>query len=140
MFCYLTTIQLGDTDATGVIYFAQQLSLALKATEAFLRPTPFSFRGIVDSIYLMPVVHAESDYIAALRVDDEVEIQMYLDNIGTSSFSLSFDFFNKTTQTLAGTAKITHVVTLKQTQKSTPIPAELRAILSALSSTMESRA
>ncbi len=139
MFRYQTSIELGDTDATGVIYFAEQMSLALKAFESFLRHTNFSFRAIVDSIYLMPVVHAESDYISSLQVDDEVEIQMYLESIGNSSFNLNFDFFNKTTQKLAGTAKITHVVTLKSTKRSTPIPDELREILLGIASTSEIR-
>jgi YbgC/YbaW family acyl-CoA thioester hydrolase len=134
MYKYDSSIELGDTDATGVIYYPQQLRIASKALESFLRPTPYSFRGIIDSIYLMPVVHAESDYISALHVDDEIQVQMYLERIGTSSFSLSFDFYNKTTQILAGTAKITHVLTLKETKKSIPLTEELKEILSLLKS------
>lgn len=129
MYRYQTTIYLKDTDATGVIYFSEQLKLALQAFESFLRPSHFSLKGLINSSYLLPIVHVESDYLAPLTVDDEVDVILYLHKIGTSSFTLSCDFFNKTNAILAGTAKITHVVTLKETKKSTPIPDELRVIL-----------
>jgi len=129
MFRYQTTIYLKDTDATGVIYFSEQLKLALQAFETFLRPSHFSLKELLDSSYLLPIVHAEADYLAPLTVDDEVDVILYLDKIGTSSFTLSYDFFNKTSAILAGTAKITHVTILKETKKSTPIPSELRVIL-----------
>ena len=133
MFRYQTIIDLRDTDATGVIYFPNQFDLALQTLQVFLRPTPFAFKAIVDSLYLMPVVHAEADYLSGLHLDDEVEISMYLDKIGHSSFTLCFDYYNKTKQTLAGTAKVTHVMILKETKKSTPIPQEFRDVLSELS-------
>ncbi len=126
---YRTYILLRDTDATGVIYFPNQLHLALEAFEDFLRPKSFSFQKIFDSEFLMPVVHAESDYMAPLEVDDEVEVVIYLEKVGYSSFSLCFDYLNVTKNMLAGTAKITHVVTSKLSKKSTAIPEELRTLL-----------
>lgn len=137
MYCYKTSIHLKDTDATGVIFFSEQLKIALEAFEHFLRGHTFSFAQILASPYLMPVVHSEADYIAPLRVDDEVDVVLYLEKIGNSSFTLSFDFFNKTLDCLAGTAKITHVLTLKETKRSTLLPDELREVLSSLAPSKE---
>jgi YbgC/YbaW family acyl-CoA thioester hydrolase len=134
MFVRQTHICLKDTDATGVIYFSELLKLALETFEDFLRPTCFSLKSLLSSKYLLPVVHAESDYISPLCVDDAVGITMYLDKVGTSSLTLGFDFYNKTSGLLAGTAKITHVVTLKDERRSTPIPPELHDILQSLQS------
>ena len=132
MYRYQTRVHLHNTDATGVIYFSDQLKLALQAFENFLRQGPFSLKGILESSYLMPIVHAEADYLSPLTVDDEVDIVLYLHKMGTSSFTISYDFFHKESSILAGTAKITHVLTLKETKKSTPIPEELKGILTQL--------
>jgi 1,4-dihydroxy-2-naphthoyl-CoA hydrolase len=132
MYRYQTRVHLHDTDATGVIYFSQQLNLAMQAFENFLRQGPFSLKDILASPYLLPIVHAEADYLSPLTVDNELDIVLYLHKMGTSSFTISYDFFYRTSSILAGTAKITHVLTLKETKKSTPIPEELRGILKML--------
>ena len=129
MYRYQARVHLRNTDATGVIYFSDQLNLAMEAFENFLRKGAFSLKEILASSYLMPIVHAESDYLSPLTVDDEIEIVLYLDKIGNSSFTISYDFFHRKSSSLAGTAKITHVVTLKETKKSTPIPEDLKGFL-----------
>ena len=132
MYRYQTRVHLHDTDATGVIYFSQQLNLAMQAFENFLRQGPFSLKDILASPYLLPIVHAEADYLSPLTVDNELDIVLYLHKMGTSSFTISYDFFYRTSSILAGTAKITHVLPLKESKKSTPIPEELRGILKML--------
>ena len=132
MFHYHTHIYLHDTDATGVIYFPNQLRLALEALENFLRPKAWTFNTLTQAGYLMPVVHAEADYMAPLEMLDQIEIAIWLDKIGTSSFTLCFTYYNQTKKILAGNAKITHVITRQDTKRSAPIPEEFKAILLSL--------
>lgn len=132
MFKYRETVHLQDTDATGVIYFSNQLKLALQAFEEFLKPSPFSLKDLMNSAYLIPIVNVEANYCAPLTVDDEIEITLILERAGSTSFTIRYEFFNITSGKVAGDARITHVVTLKQTQKSTPLPNDFRVILSSL--------
>jgi 1,4-dihydroxy-2-naphthoyl-CoA hydrolase len=132
MFSYHTHIYLHDTDLTGVIYFPNQLRLALEAFENFSRPKGCNIKTLIDEGYLIPVVHAEADYMAPLEMGDEIKISIWLDKMGTSSFTLCFSYYNQTKQILAGTAKITHVFIRHTTKRSTPIPEEFRSILASL--------
>ena len=133
MFVYRRFIRLEDTDATGVIFFPNQLKIALETFENYLRDTAYSLKKIIDSLYLMPVVHAEADYLSTLETDDELSVSLSLEKVGNSSFTLSYSFFNHTKQTLAGNAKVTHVFTSKETKKSFPIPDDFKQILTLLS-------
>jgi YbgC/YbaW family acyl-CoA thioester hydrolase len=110
MFCYQTVIRLRDTDATGVLYFSELQRLALDAFEAYWLSIDLSLaQWIEQSQCLMPIVHAEADYFSPLRLSDEIEIRMALENIGTTSFSLVYHFYHIVKKVVAGKVKIVHV-------------------------------
>ena len=128
MFSYRTEIHLRDTDATGVLYFAEQFRLALEAFEHFLKERGLSLNTLIKTHpFLMPIVHAEGDYFAPLEVGDKIEIFPTLAKIGTSSFSIHFRFVKQDQE--VGKVSIVHVVVDKKTRKSVPMPDSLREIL-----------
>lgn len=128
-FVYKLTIRLRETDATGVLYFADQFKLALEVFEAFLTASGYSLKAILaDSKFLTPIVHAESDYFAPLTVGDAVEVQCTVSHVGSSSFTCSYEFFNLQEE-LVGKTSLVHVAVSKETKKSIPIPEELRKCL-----------
>ncbi len=133
MFIYKTTVRLQDTDATGVIYFSQMQKLCLEAFEEKLKQGGFSLRSLIDSPYLLPIVHAEADYLSALRVDEEILIYVSVSKRGTSSFTLQYELYKEKTMECAGKASIVHVAVFKEGFKSTPIPECLLKILEELS-------
>ena len=132
MFVYSTVIHLRDTDATGVLYFSEQLRMALEAFEAFLTERGFSLRKVIESAYLMPIVHASSDYFAPLKVGDRVEITLKVAKVGTSSVTLQYSFYDPDRQLMVGKAEIVHVLVLKETGAATPIPDFLRQVFEGL--------
>ena len=124
----LKKIRLRDTDATGVLYFTEQLRMALEALEDC-----FSLREMLEKAYfLMPIVHAASDYYAPLKVGDEVEISIFREKIGTSSFTLNYHFYSPSRQLKVGQVSIVHVTVSKENGKSIPIPATVSTLLQAL--------
>ncbi len=130
MFRHVRMIQLRDTDATGVLYFADQFKIALETLEFFLKKSGTSLGIIIDKEnFLLPIVHAESDYLAPLRVGDEVEITLSVKKIGTSSFTLHYAFHDKEKQIPVGSVSIVHVTVSKETKKSIPIPQLLADLL-----------
>ena len=129
MFTYSTQVHLKDTDATGVLYFAEQFRMALETFEEFLKSRGFSLKQLLESSYLMPVVHAEGDYFAPLMVGDELEISMKVAKVGTSSVTLEFEFRDPNRNLDVGKVQIVHVVVEKEQRSAVPIPDFLRTIL-----------
>ena len=133
MFTYQTTVRLSDTDATGVLYFTQQLRMALEAFEQFLKERGFGLSKLCDSPYLMPIVHAEADYLSALKVDDEIEISLSVEKIGNRSFSILYMFSDTEGKKSFGTVKLVHAFIKKGESKSTELTPELIEILEGVS-------
>ena len=129
MFTYRMQVRLKSTDATGVLYFSEQFKMALEVFEEFLKARGFSLKKLLESAYLMPIVHAEADYLAPLMVGDELEVELKVSKIGTSSVTLSYVFYDIVRKIDVGTVKIVHVVVERQNKTSVPIPDFLRTIL-----------
>lgn len=128
-FIHRRKVRLQDTDATGVLYFPVQLKMALEAFEDFLIHHQMPLSKILDSPYLMPVVHAEADYLAPVMVGDELDIHVQVEAVGTKSITLFFKFFEIKKKIEVGTAKVVHVTVDRMSRQSVPIPDALRSIL-----------
>ncbi len=122
------TIRLRETDATGVLYFSEQLKLALEIFEEYLSEKGPSLQEItMQKEFLLPIVHVEADYKMPLCLGDQVLIQLWVEKIGNSSFTLKTIFWLHGKE--AGQTTIVHVATSQKTGKSTPIPLALVATL-----------
>jgi YbgC/YbaW family acyl-CoA thioester hydrolase len=130
LFIYLRSVYLRDTDATGVLYFPQQFDLALEAFEEFLKQGGFSLGELVNSSdFLLPVVHAEADYLAPLQVGDTLEITLSVKNIGTSSFTLHTEMLDKDKKQKVGHVSVVHVAISKATKTKIPLPKRVQDLL-----------
>ena len=135
MFIYNTIVHLKDTDATGVLYFAQQFSMALKTWESFLAYSGLSLGEILTTTdFLMPIVHAEADYKAPLCVGDRLEIDVAVEKIGTTSFSTRYRLMKD--GALAGTVNLVHVTVSRANKEPIPIPRNLLDLLQASTPTL----
>ncbi|MDN3506241.1 MAG: thioesterase family protein [Simkaniaceae bacterium] len=122
MFEYRRLIFLSDTDATGALYFPEQLKMVGEAFESFLLSKKFSLKDC-----LLPVVHVEGDYHLPLHFGDELRIELSLGKIGTSSFTLQAQILKE--GNLAGNGVLTHVAVDPKTSSSKPIPEAVLTVL-----------
>lgn len=91
-FIYKRRIAFHETDAAGVVYFANYFHLAEEAETHAMA----SLGSIVTRDgYLYPRVHAEADYLVPLRFFDEVAVHCYIVRIGSSSIHWKFDIFHE---------------------------------------------
>jgi len=121
MFTYQRTIRMQDTDATGVLYFANQLQIALEAFEAYLAEQGFSIGEMVaQGNFLLPIVHTEADFFAPVYLSDQLTIELEIEHIGTTSFTVDTKFFKG--DACVGTASIVHVALSQEDSTSIPIP------------------
>lgn len=128
VFTYKTKIRLHDTDAAGIIFFANQLKIVHDAYEDLLDKFGWSFKAMLKgTTYFLPIVHAESDYKTPLFVGDNIVISIKVGHVGNTSFS--FEYTLKRGQTVVGTAKTVHVTIHQKSRKKTPLPSTLRKAL-----------
>lgn len=129
-FIHHTSIGLRHTDATGVLFFAEQFKIALDSYEAFLKASGWSLKAIIEEgHFFFPVVHAESDYFAPLKVGDELEVALTIPHVGTSSFTCYYEFTDTARQLLVGKTTLVHVAVSAETRKTIPLPDPMRAFL-----------
>jgi 1,4-dihydroxy-2-naphthoyl-CoA hydrolase len=128
MFTYKTKIRLHDTDAAGIIFFANQLKIVHDAYEDLLEKFGWSFGYMLRGAkYFLPIVHAESDYKRPVFVGDPIVVAIKVGHIGTTSFS--FEYTLKRGKTVVGTAKTVHVTINQKTRRKVTLPASLRKSL-----------
>ncbi|MCT7994429.1 acyl-CoA thioesterase [Laspinema olomoucense] len=76
-FSYSRTIRFADTDAAGVVYFANLLSICHEAYEASLMATGIELRTFFNNPKAaIPIVHADIDFFQPLFCGDEVAISL----------------------------------------------------------------
>ncbi len=132
MHTYNTTVRLYDTDAAGLLFFGNHFRIAEAAYETYLESQGIHIGEVLRlKQFIVPLVHAEADYTEALGVGDKLTVEMYCDNISTSSFTLFFRFL-KDGELPAATVKTVHVCVDVAKNEKILIPNPLRNALEAL--------
>ncbi len=127
MFIYRTKMHLRHTDATGVLFFPEQFKFTSEAFEEFLIYRGVSLKALIDSPYLLPVVHTEADYKAPLQIGDVIEISVQVVKLGISSVTLHYELHQEKGVEV-GTVQTVHVAIDKATWKAVPLPHSLRQV------------
>lgn len=129
MFIAYNKVRMHDTDMAGILYFARQFRFAHDALEDFMESEGINFNTLFkESAYVFVIVHAEADYLASLNVGDKLEIHLFVERIGSTSFTLSYHIFRNQHQ-LIGTAKTVHVTVDAKTREKINIPSEFKSFL-----------
>jgi acyl-CoA thioester hydrolase len=64
----------GDTDAAGVVYYANYLRYFEAGRAEYMRGKGLPYRDLVDVRLHLPVIEAKVRYVASARYDDELEV------------------------------------------------------------------
>jgi len=88
---YKTRIYYDDTDAGGVVYYANYLKLCERAKqEFFLKKGCDLFKLHNEGLYLI-VKEVKADYISSLRLGDEAEVYVSIVKMRRASVDLFFE-------------------------------------------------
>lgn len=120
-------IRFVDTDASGRIHYTAMFRHFEAAEQDFLRGLGVPYADPAFRDISFPRVHVECDFIAEIRYDDIIEIDLTIDRVGTSSFTISFAVSVVGRPSAKG--KITVVCIDKASHRSYPIPDRLRDAL-----------
>jgi 1,4-dihydroxy-2-naphthoyl-CoA hydrolase len=115
-FQYKYTIQFRDTDAAGVVYFANILSICHIAYEASLIESGIDLQIFVNNPdFAVPITHAAADFFKPLYCGDRITIELTPRSIDQSRFEIAY-------QLSAATAITKHVVINPNTRKRQELP------------------
>lgn len=116
-----------DTDMAGIIFFAKQFRYVHDALEELMFALGISLDKLFhEDHFVFVIVHAEADYLAPLRVGDDLELHVAVEKIGSSSFTIAYEIFRIKDRLLVGTAKTVHVTLDSKTRTKIPLPAAFK--------------
>lgn len=95
-FSYSRTIHFHETDAAGVVYFANVLTLCHEAYEASLAASGIDLRQFFSGIdSAIPVVHADVDFLQPIFCGDRIVIQCVPTAVSDSEFEIRYQLFHE---------------------------------------------
>jgi 1,4-dihydroxy-2-naphthoyl-CoA hydrolase len=128
-FAYTRTVHFPDTDAAGVVFFANYLAICHEAYEEALGAAGldvadfFSASGTV-----VPIAKSTADYLRPLRVGDRLRITVRPEPLTENSFALNYEITKLgPVEKLAARVRTEHVSTSPQLRARVPLPPALAA-------------
>lgn len=130
-FEYRFTVGMSSVDAAGVVFCPELLRHAHDAYEAFMRSLDHEL-GVVlaGGHYLLPIRHAEADYLQPMRLGAAFVVHVGVSHIGTTSFTIVSNFVAVNEQ-LCARSNTVHVCVDTGTGQPMTLPDALRNALQA---------
>ncbi|MBK1990427.1 acyl-CoA thioesterase [Sphaerospermopsis aphanizomenoides BCCUSP55] len=92
IFTYQRTVRFADTDAAGVVYFANILSMCHEAYEESLGHSGINIQAFFTRPSLaFPIVHANVDFLRPMYCGDKLMISLIPQKIGMDKFEISYE-------------------------------------------------
>lgn len=112
-----------ETDAVGIMYFANIFSIAHDTFEEFLLHMGYTWKEwFAQKDFIMPIRHTEADYRAPFFPGQDYLIRCQVDRMGETSFTMIYEFYNADKTQLHAIARMTHAFADAKTKKKTAIP------------------
>ena len=98
MFIYRRTVRFQDTDAAGVMYFANGLAIAHEAYEASLQAAGIDLRAFFKGLPVaVPIAHASVDFLRPISVGDRLEIHLTPAQTRPTEFEIHYQIYLEST-------------------------------------------
>jgi len=132
-FTYERTIHFADTDAAGVDYFPNYLSICHEAYEEAIAASGIKARAFFSEQNLMlPVSKSSADYLRPLYCGDKVRVTLKPSLLTENSYAIEYEMVRLgSSAKLAATVRTAHVCISTTTRERTPLPADLLAWIQA---------
>jgi YbgC/YbaW family acyl-CoA thioester hydrolase len=128
-------VEFSETDMAGIMHFSNFFRFMETAECGFFRALGYSVvLGKKQLALGLPRVHAECDYEAPLRFEDEVLIHLLVERKGKTSITYQFRFYrlDPSGPTRVARGRVTAVCVARDKEgsmKAATIPAELAALI-----------
>jgi YbgC/YbaW family acyl-CoA thioester hydrolase len=123
---YRFHVAFGDADPAGRLFFARLFDHAHRAYERFMESRGWPLHRVMEEqSLLIPLVHAEADYLHPCLTGDELTVEVEILRTGGSSMSVGYRFIGDDGG-LRARATTVHVFIDRDTGVTRPVPAGLR--------------
>ena len=128
-------VRWGDVDAAGIIFYGSYIRFFEIAETELFRAVGLPYGKVFDKLQIwLPRVHLECDFHRAAKMDDLLEVSVYVGKVGRTSLRLNFEVRRKNDageieEELMATAHFVLVSTDRENLKPLLIPDELRRAL-----------
>lgn len=120
-------VRWGDVDAARIIFYGAYIHFFEFAETELFREVGLHYGTMFDELKIwLPRVHLECDFRRAARLDDLLEVSVYVGRFGTKSMRLNFEVRRKDEEELIATAHFVLAAVNQDTFETVPIPTELR--------------
>ena len=123
-------VRWGDVDAAGIIFYGAYIRFFEFAETELFRAVGLPYSVMFDELDVwLPRVHLACDFHHAARLDDLLEVSVYVGRFGNKSMHLNFEVRRKGEELLIAQAHFVLASVRRDTFETVPIPVELRARL-----------
>ncbi|MBD1902742.1 acyl-CoA thioesterase [Trichocoleus sp. DQ-A3] len=123
-FTYTRTIRFQDTDAAGVVYFANVLAMCHEAYEESLAALDINLKLFFSNPNVaIPIVHASVDFFSPMYCGDKVVIQLIPQHLSSEKFEVNYQFIAE--NRVVAQAITRHVCIDAATRSRKEIPVEM---------------
>lgn len=123
-------VRWGDVDAARIIFYGAYIRFFEFAETELFREVGLQYGVMFDELRIwLPRVHLECDFFRAARLDDLLEVSVFVGHFGTKSMRLNFEVRRKNEEELIATAHFILAAVKQDSFETVPVPAELRTRL-----------
>ncbi|MGD1908912.1 MAG: acyl-CoA thioesterase [Leptolyngbyaceae cyanobacterium] len=128
-FVYHRTIRFQDTDAAGVVYFANVLSICHEAYEAALADAGIELQAFFGKGEIaVPIVHADIDFRQPFHCGDRIAVHLTATAMDEHRFAVQYEIIGSTKRS-AATAQTIHICINVSARCRCPLPQALQGWL-----------
>src|SRR6186997_512601 len=123
-------VRWGDVDAARIIFYGAYIHFFEFAETELFRAVGLPYGVMFDELGIwLPRVHLECDFHRAARLDDLLEVSVYVGKVGNKSMRLVFEVRRKGEPELIADAHFVLASVRRDAFETVPIPEELRTRL-----------
>lgn len=120
-------VRWADVDAARIIFYGAYVRFFDIAETELFREAGLPYSTMFDEINVwLPRAHIECDFRSAAKLDDILEVAVYVEKIGNKSLHLKFDVRRKGDEELLAEAKFVLVSVDREKFQPVPVPDELK--------------
>jgi acyl-CoA thioester hydrolase len=123
-------VRYADTDAMGVVYYANYLAFFETARMEYIRGIGCSYRDIEDMGLVAAVTEANCKYLAPARFDDLLNVYARITRLGRASMTFAYEVWRPDDALLLSIGGTSHACLSRETLRPAALPAEFRAAVS----------
>lgn len=125
-FTYTRTVRFKDTDAAGVVYFANVLAMCHEACEESLASSGINLKVFFsNSSVTIPIVHASVDFLRPMFCGDQLLINLITKQRSPNEFEIGYQILEAAADKVVAKAITRHVCIEPASRTRKELPSEI---------------